>query len=155
MFSKNSNDVVPVKSNFTHSVGSTVRFFCASSGNPLPTVSWSVQNKTAPEYAHWTEEITETGKFLIAEAEGRVSRWQCAEVECAQLKVACRADNLRYTNIRTFVIKTIESERDKPFLKLEVGCYSAIYLGTIRRRIFKKFEVSIRVQPEADNMTFS
>ncbi|CBY17739.1 unnamed protein product [Oikopleura dioica] len=74
MFSKNSNDVVPVKSNFTHSVGSTVRFFCASSGNPLPTVSWSVQNKTASEYAHWTEEITETGKFLIAEAEGRVSR---------------------------------------------------------------------------------
>lgn len=64
MFSKNSNDVVPVKSNFTHSVGSTVRFFCASSGNPLPTVSWSVQNKTASEYAHWTEEITETGTYL-------------------------------------------------------------------------------------------
>lgn len=60
----NSNEVVPVLSNFTHSVGSTVRFFCASSGNPLPTVSWSAENKTASEYAHWTEEATETGTYL-------------------------------------------------------------------------------------------
>lgn len=73
-FAMDVNEEVPVASNFTHSVGSSVRFFCASSGNPLPTASWSVQkgeNKTAPEYAHWTEEANETGKFLITEAGGR------------------------------------------------------------------------------------
>ena len=63
-FSIDANKEIPVESNFTHSVGSSVRFLCASTGNPLPRVSWSIANKTADEYAHWTEEATESGKIL-------------------------------------------------------------------------------------------